>query len=166
MFDTLRDLVAHQGWADAEFWRAIEASQVTQRDSAVLARCHHIHLAQHAFAALVRGAPVVGSKVEQFTAWSEIEAYGKKAFETWIDLVDTLDGGELSQRLVVPWFKEPPIDITVAQAVLQMVMHSQHHRGQNAVRLRELGGEPPLTDFVAWLWRGRPASCWSGSARV
>ena len=164
MFDTLRDLVAHQGWADAELWRAIEASQVTQKDPVLLARCHHIHLAQHAFAALVRGDPVATSKVEEFTGWSEIEAYGRRAFETWIELVDTLDGGELSQRLVLPWFKEPPLEITVGQAVLQMVMHSQHHRGQNATRLRELGGEPPLTDFVAWLWRSRPASRWAGSS--
>ena len=35
-----------------------------------------------------------------------------------------------------------------------------YHRGQNATRLRELGGEPPLTDFVAWLWKGRPDGKW------
>jgi hypothetical protein len=23
-------------------------------------------------------------------------------------------------------------------------------------RLRELGAEPPLTDFIAWIWFGKP----------
>ncbi len=41
-------------------------------------------------------------------------------------------------------------------------MHGQGtgDRGQNATRLRELGGEPPLTDYIAWLWKGRPAPDW------
>ena len=26
--------------------------------------------------------------------------------------------------------------------------------------LRELGGEPPLTDFVAWIWLDRPPADW------
>jgi len=40
-------------------------------------------------------------------------------------------------------------------------MHSTHHRGQVNARLRELGGEPPLADFIVWLWWGRPAASWT-----
>jgi uncharacterized damage-inducible protein DinB len=39
-------------------------------------------------------------------------------------------------------------------------MHSHFHRGQNATRLRELGGEPPTTDYIFWLWKGRPKPVW------
>jgi uncharacterized damage-inducible protein DinB len=39
-------------------------------------------------------------------------------------------------------------------------MHSAYHRGQVASQLRELGGEPPLTDFVAWIWLDRPPADW------
>jgi len=164
MLETLRDLVAYQGWADAELWRAIEASKVAKEDPATLARCHHVHLTQHAFAALVRGEAVVGTNAEEFGRWSDLEAYGREASERWIELVDVLDGEELGQRLTVPWSKAPAIEFTVAQAILQMVMHSQHHRGQNAARLRELGDDPPLSDFLAWLWRDRPTARWAGSA--
>ena len=37
-------------------------------------------------------------------------------------------------------------------------MHSHYHRGQNATRLRELGGEPPMTDLIVWYWKGRPVA--------
>src|SRR5574339_581065 len=33
-------------------------------------------------------------------------------------------------------------------------------RAQNATRLRELGGAPPLTDLIVWWWKGRPEPAW------
>ena len=51
--------------------------------------------------------------------------------------------------------------ITVAEALTQAAMHSQWHRGQNAVRLRELGVEPPPVDLIVWYWKGRPAAAWT-----
>ena len=35
--------------------------------------------------------------------------------------------------------------------------HSTYHRGQVNARLREIGAEPPLVDYIAWLWFDRPA---------
>jgi len=51
---------------------------------------------------------------------------------------------------------------TLGETVLQVVLRSTHHRGQLAARIRELGGEPPVTDFVAWLWMTRPTPQWRG----
>jgi hypothetical protein len=47
----------------------------------------------------------------------------------------------------------------VAQAYMQVCMHSHGHRSQCATRLRALGGEPPVTDFIVWL-NERPAPAW------
>jgi len=44
------------------------------------------------------------------------------------------------------------------EALTQMAMHSQWHRGQNATRLRELGAQPPTVDLIAWYWKGRPSA--------
>ena len=60
---------------------------------------------------------------------------------------ETLTDQRVSSHIQMQWFKDPPLSITVAEALTQCVMHSQHHRGQNASRLRELGGEPPTTDY-------------------
>ena len=59
----------------------------------------------------------------------------------------------------VPWFR-PPAKISIRQALTQAAMHSHYHRGQNATRLRELGGVPPMTDFIAWLHKGQPPAQW------
>jgi uncharacterized damage-inducible protein DinB len=41
--------------------------------------------------------------------------------------------------------------ITVAQAMLQVSLHSHGHRSQCASRLRTLGGTPLPMDFVLWV---------------
>lgn len=42
-----------------------------------------------------------------------------------------------------------------------MVWRATYHRGQVNTWLRELGLEPPLVDFIAWVWFGKPAPDWS-----
>jgi uncharacterized damage-inducible protein DinB len=51
-------------------------------------------------------------------------------------------------------------DPTLGQTMLQVVTHSAHHRGQVNARLREIGAEPPLVDYIAWVWFARPAPEW------
>ena len=46
---------------------------------------------------------------------------------------------------------------TLGESMLQVFLHTQHHRGQVCMRLRELGVVPPTVDFILWLWSGRPA---------
>jgi uncharacterized damage-inducible protein DinB len=36
----------------------------------------------------------------------------------------------------------------------------QKIRAQVNTRLRELGATPPLVDFIAWAWFGKPAAEW------
>jgi uncharacterized damage-inducible protein DinB len=53
---------------------------------------------------------------------------------------------------------------TLAETMLQVASHSTYHRGQVNARLREISGEPPLVDYIAWIWFGRPAPDWTATA--
>jgi len=72
------------------------------------------------------------------------------------DLTDT----QLEEIVNAPWFSRP-MNISRRHALMQAAMHSHYHRGQNAARLRELGGAPPLTDFIIWIRKGQPAPVWT-----
>ena len=52
---------------------------------------------------------------------------------------------------------------TLGETMLQVASHSTYHRGQVNARLREVGGEPPLVDYIAWIWFGRPEPDWSAA---
>ena len=50
--------------------------------------------------------------------------------------------------------------VPLRDGLVQVAMHNQAHRAQAAARLRALGGEPPLLDFILWL-AYRPSPVWS-----
>lgn len=157
----LDELYAHQEWADAEHWRAFEAHPPALADRAVRERLHHIHLVQSAFLWVVgrRRPQFVITKPEDYTKIGDLKAFARKGHMEMAAMLGGMDEGRLSETIEVPWF-QPPLKITVRHALTQAPMHSHYHRGQNAARLRELGGVPPGTDFIEWLRKGQPAARW------
>jgi hypothetical protein len=82
----------------------------------------------------------------------------------------TLDNKKVSEPMPVPWaamveqrLGHAPETTTIGETVLQVALHSMYHRGQINARLREVGGEPPLVDYIAWVWLGRPEADWSSA---
>jgi uncharacterized damage-inducible protein DinB len=159
----LLELYGHQAWADAEHWRAIQAHPAALSDPAIRKRLVHIHLVESAFLWLVgpRHAEFAAFEVADFPDIINLKARARAFHAGFAALLDEMSDERLAEEIGVPWFKDPPLRIRVEDALLQAAMHSQYHRGQNATRMRELGVEPPLTDFIAWLWRGRPRPDWS-----
>jgi uncharacterized damage-inducible protein DinB len=159
-----RDLCRHQAWADAEHWRAMETYPPAAADAAITNRLHHIHTVQRGFLWAVgdRSAPFSVSTPAEFATWAALKAYARGSLDAFDRFVEDVPAARLDEQVVVPWFSDPPLSITVTEALTQCAMHSHYHRGQNAVRLREIGGEPPLTDLIVWYWKGRPAPVWPG----
>ena len=157
----LDELYAHQEWADAEHWRAFEAHPQALEDKAIRERLHHIHLVQHAFFWITgpRREPFANRKLEEFQSISDLKKYAQEDLLRLNEFVKSLDPTQAEQIIEIPWFR-PPAKISIRQALTQAAMHSHYHRGQNATRLRELGGVPPMTDFIAWLHKGQPPAQW------
>jgi uncharacterized damage-inducible protein DinB len=157
----LDELYAHQEWADAEHWRAFEAHPPALSDKAIRERLLHIHLVQHGF--LWVTAPqqpeFAFKKMENFPSMADLKKYGRQGLEEMRERLLQTDQARMDEMIEVPWFK-PPARLSVRQALTQAAMHSLYHRGQNAARLRELGGVPPTTDFIVWLKDGQPAARW------
>jgi uncharacterized damage-inducible protein DinB len=163
MSEMLRDFYAHQAWADAEHWRAILALPEAAADTALRDRLHHIFLVQRAFLALARGQAPVLDRPGDYPDLASMRDAVTKFHREAADVVTGLTAAALAERVAIPWFtdaQEAVLKVSVEQALTQAAMHSHYHRGQNATRLRELGGEPPLTDLIVWWWKGRPAAEW------
>lgn len=161
MSPLLRDMYGHQEWADAEHWRAIGALEAARGYVRLLERLHHIHQVQRMFVWAIgdRATPPLPSKPADFAAFDDLKAYARGSQEQIRQLLSTMTDARLAETISMPWFK-PPLELSVENALAQLAMHSQYHRGQNAVILRELGGEPPTTDLIVWYWKGRPAPDW------
>jgi uncharacterized damage-inducible protein DinB len=74
------------------------------------------------------------------------------------DWMARLGEGDLETTIETPFL--PGQKLSIAQALMQVCMHSHAHRAQCATRLRMLGATPPAMDFVAWL-KSRALADWS-----
>ena len=160
MNSTLRDLIDHQLWADVQHWEVIEAHPPAAADTTIRGRLHHMHMVQRAFVWVVSDRSTALEKNMAGTSIADLRAFARGSHERIVGCRDGVSDARLADAIEIPrsfGFKEP-LTITVGEALTQMAMHSQWHRGQNATRLRELGAQPPTVDLIAWYWKGRPSA--------
>jgi uncharacterized damage-inducible protein DinB len=157
-----RALLGHAEWADALVWKAAAGSD----DEELRSKLHHLHMVQWAYLHIWRREPI---KVRELPSFPTLRAVGSWAREYYRELpqyLANLDEDDVRTLVRFPWADRLAERYGVARAatwsdsVLQVAMHSSYHRGQVARRLRELGAETPLTDFIAWVWMNRPEAEW------
>jgi uncharacterized damage-inducible protein DinB len=90
--------------------------------------------------------------MKEIDSIDQLEALMARAHE---DLAATLASADLDKMIALPRGPKGPFEAPAGVLLLQALTHSQHHRGQNASRMRQLGATPPLTDFVVWYALGR-----------
>jgi uncharacterized damage-inducible protein DinB len=159
MLDHLRDLLAHAEWANAVFFHAWGKSPARDHEE-MRRRVGHIIGVQAGFLAVLRGEPPGGPPAGPPASYDELKARAETCHAGLRDLAAGLDDAALARTVRIPWFPDPPCVITVAQALVQAAMHTQHHRGQCMTRLKDFGGEPKNVDWIIWLWKGKPAARW------
>ena len=156
----LPDLYRHQAWADARHLSAIATHPVACNDEAIRTRLLHIFTVQQFFLWMAgdRAAmfvpPAAAADLAGFIPL--VRHYHEQA----VPFVEQLTESRLADAVENPFAPPGAPQLTLAQALTQCAMYSHYHRGQNATRLRELGGEPPLTDLIAWYWSGREQPQW------
>lgn len=161
MLGPLKDLLGHQAWADAMFFRAWEKSGALD-DEDLRRRTDHLVSTQEAFLQVLKGDDVLIPE-HPLPAFMELKIRCEAAHQVFKALGRGLDGPSLARTVRVPWFPDPPCVVSVSDTLLQVCMHTQHHRGQNMTRLKALGGVPKNVDYLIWIWKQKPEAIWAAS---
>ena len=162
LFDHLRDMHDHMAWADA-VWFETWGKSDHREDEDLLQRVHHMADVQEAFLKVLNGEDMAfPSDAAPPTSKPCASARGPT----------TRPSGPSSSarprrawggRWCIPWFPGSTCRITVDEALTQVAMHTQHHRGQLMTRLKALGGRPLNVDYIIWAWKSRPRGRWVSS---
>jgi len=151
--ELLLDLARHQAWADAAHWKALRENTALLEDAEIRKRLNHMVMAQKMLTTLARGGMPDTAGMTEIEFIDELEAAMRKAHA---DMTAELESADLDKMIALPRGPKGPFEAPAGVLLLQALMHSQHHRGQNASRMRQLGATPPMTDFVIWYALGRP----------
>lgn len=160
MLTFLRDLMAHSEWANAVFFHAWGKSPARDHEE-LRNRVGHLVGVQQAFLAVFRGEAPGGPPGGPPPGYDNLKTRAETSHRELREFMANLDLAQLSLTVRIPWFPDPPCVITIAEALVQVAMHSQHHRGQCMTRLKDQGGEPKNVDWIIWLWKQKPQARWS-----
>src|ERR1700687_2021527 len=159
MLAFLRDLLAHAEWANAVFFHIWGKSPARAHEE-LRRRMGHIIGVQQGFLSVLRGEAPGGPPGGPPSSYEDLKARAPTSHAVRRDFTAALEAETLSKWVRIPWFPDPPCVITVAEALAQAAMHTQHHRGQCMTRLKDFGGEPTNADWIIWLWKGTPVPRW------
>jgi uncharacterized damage-inducible protein DinB len=158
MLQMLRDLVAHKGHANAALLNAIHQSSGAASDPELRELLHHILMANRFWLQSVLGRPFdfesESRPAHSFDALIQRYARTQAQEAAWLGAATE---GDLGRTLKSPLI--PNGECSVAQAFIQVCLHSHGHRAQCAKLLGRHHGTPPATDFILWL-ASRPAAEW------
>ena len=165
--DILKELVDHMNWADAKIWGTVLSISAAQEDEKLKKILHHYQLTKNAFYYIWAGLPLEFPGFSRFKTFHDMAVWASEypeLIQTWLTGLKEKD---LNRIIKIPWSErfekvlgKKPSDANLAETILQVAAHSSHHRGQVNSRIRELKGEPPLVDFIAWVWLGKPDAVW------
>jgi uncharacterized damage-inducible protein DinB len=168
----LESLLRHMEWADALTWKTVLTLPDAQQDSRLREQLYHLHTVQWVYLQFWRGEPLHVPELTSLPDLAALASWAQPYYPHLRAFAQSVAPGLLSQVVALPWAAEVAKRLgsagpaTLGETVLQVVLHTTHHRAQIATRVRELGGDPPLTDFIAWVWKERPAPEWEHTASV
>ena len=166
----LRDLYSHMEWGDSTIWAIIsENHEAASAEKALHERMFHIHYTQHVFMKAWQGDEFKYVKSDAYPTLQTVRELAQSYYVELHDFLGTLKDDDLEKPMPLPWAKfmsrqlGKEVEVTsLGETLFQVTSHSVHHRAQVNLQLRDLGAQPPLIDYIVWVWMGRPAPTWQG----
>ena len=165
--DILKELIDHMHWADAKIWTTVLSIPEAQEDEKLKKILHHYQLSKYAFYYIRSGLPQEFPELDTFKKLRDMAQWAAEYPKLMQTYMAGLKEQDLSRKINTPWsdrleeiLGQKPVDANLAETILQVAVHCSHHRGQVNSRIRELKGEPPLVDFIAWVWYDKPKAVW------
>lgn len=161
--EELKKAFSHMLWADKEVWEVVLANLPSKNDDKIRRLLFHSHFTQQAFLKVWKGEEFELLKDEDFTDINSVKSFYEQLSGELAEYISKINTTILDNDIDIPWSKyfaresgQPPTPVSLRDTITQVAMHSTYHRAQINTRLRELDVEPPMVDYIVWLWAGQP----------
>ncbi|WP_150132314.1 DinB family protein [Prosthecochloris sp. GSB1] len=146
--------------ADALVFSAIRGRGEAERDGKIL------DLVQKAFLSVLQGETFASNEARPLDM-AALANYARNVLRDAARYHEGLDSAMLERIIELPWqgqigeklgfeIRSPRL----GEVLVQVLVHTAYHRGQVNMRLREIGIDPSMTDYMAWVWAGKPSAAW------
>ena len=162
MLNQLRDLIQYQEWADSQFFHQWLQANDAHTHEDLRRRASHIVMVQKLFLDLLENQEArFPDKNAPLPEMRDLRDRSIKIHERWKNSISELQLDRLQEQIKVPFFGNPDFAIKIEEAILQVLLHTQHHRGQNMELLNRIGSKTPIVDWILWILKGKPQADWA-----
>jgi uncharacterized damage-inducible protein DinB len=147
----LIQLYDHLRWADLQTLASIR----TAPSDRALTLYAHILGSEHTWISRLLGTPSTVAIWPTLTL-DECSALAEENHRQLTEFVNASDDAELARVVHYVNSAGTAFQSTVSDILLHVALHGSYHRGQIATAVRQGGGTPASTDFIAFT-RGAPA---------
>jgi uncharacterized damage-inducible protein DinB len=149
--DYLRRQFSYDEWANREVLNAIRSADGANQRS--------LQLMSHILAAELVWLERLKRQPQSLPVWPEpdlvqCEAQAAKLGGQWLEFLDLLTAGDVSQSITYKNSKGEEWTSTIVDVLTHVVIHSAYHRGQIASHMRANGQTPAYTDFIHGVRQG------------
>lgn len=160
VLEYIRELLTYQEWADCEFFKRWRELERAGEDQAIKKLTDHFTTVQTFFLyALQKQQSDLPDRNAPPRSVPELLAGNRQNHLQLKNYVSSLTEESLSLTLDVPWFPGN-FRPTVSEILMQIIMHTQHHRAQVLQSLAAYGEKSIIIDWISWVFRGKPVANW------
>jgi hypothetical protein len=157
----LQDLVHHKNYGNAALLNSIKENEQASADPELRHLLHHIILANRFWVALFLGHPFdIDSESRVPESLDAVVALYRETHEREDQWISELHDTDLHRVLMTPFV--PDRSFSLAQALMQVCLHSPRPPRTMRHEAASFRGHPPSTDFIGWL-KERPTPNWSAA---
>jgi uncharacterized damage-inducible protein DinB len=146
----LKQLLAYNDWANQRTLRALEQS-IQNPPKALRAFTHLLIAEREWLLRLKENKDTTGFDFWQELTHMEVKTLASENSEAYKELIESLTDDELGSVAVYKNSKGIEYRTLFKDILTHVFLHSAYHRGQVALAMREAGGVPAYTDYIAFV---------------
>ncbi len=146
----LKQLLAYNDWANRHTLHALKQSS-SNHPKAFRAFAHSLIAEREWLLRLKENKDTTGFDFWQEVTLAEVETLVAENSEAYKELIEALTKDELDSVAVYKNSKGIEYRTSLRDILTHVFLHSAYHRGQVALVMREAGGVPAYTDYIAFV---------------
>jgi uncharacterized damage-inducible protein DinB len=146
----LKQLLAYNDWANQSTLRALEQS-IQNHPKALRAFTHLLIAEREWLLRLKENKDTTGFDFWQEITLMEVKTLASENSEAYKELIESLTEDELGSVAVYKNSMGIEYHTPFRDILTHVFLHSAYHRGQVALAMRETGGVPAYTDYIAFV---------------
>ncbi len=140
------DSFRYNHWANERVLVALEQNGI--EDEKTLSLFSHLVSAQIIWLLRIEGLPTSPFPIWESYKLTELESMTEESGRNWLNYLNGHQMETFEEMISYKNTEGKKYETTIRQIINQVLLHGSYHRGQIALRFRELGFEPPETDYI------------------